>query len=261
MTLAEKVNFKLPLIARQFLAEFLGTFLLVLFGDGAIAQKIGMGGNEFTPIALGYGLALMIGILATGGISGAHLNPAVTLSMAILKKCKWIQVPVYMIAQYVGAFTASAVLYGNYYKFMGGDNFANGSASGIFTSYPNKDITNTWILAYDQALGTALLVIIILAVTDEKNMKVPTGMVPLYIGLGLSAIHFSFALNAGCAVNPARDFSPRLFSLMAFTNSKSYTFGEANDYFFWIPWIMPHIGGPIGGLVYTFFIEALHPNE
>ena len=59
------------------------------------------------------------GILATGGISGAHLNPAVTLSMAILKKCKWIQVPVYMIAQYVGAFTASAVLYGNYYKFMG----------------------------------------------------------------------------------------------------------------------------------------------
>ena len=81
-------------------------------------QKIGMGGNEFTPIALGYGLALMIGILATGGVSGGHLNPAVTLSMAIIKKCKWIQVPVYMAAQYLGAFVASAVLYGNYYKFM-----------------------------------------------------------------------------------------------------------------------------------------------
>ena len=67
---------------------------------------------------------------------------------------------------------------------------------------------HTFMLAYDQTLGTALLLIIILAVTDERNMKVPSGMVALYIGLGLSAIHFSFALNAGCAINPARDFSP-----------------------------------------------------
>ena len=79
---------------------------------------IGNGTAEFTPIALGFGLALMIGILASGGTSGGHLNPAVTLSMAIVKRCTWIQVPVYMAAQYFGAFLAAAVLYGNYYKFI-----------------------------------------------------------------------------------------------------------------------------------------------
>ena len=114
-----KLKFKIPLMARQFLAEFLGTFLLVLFGDGAIAQHVGMGsGNDFLNVALGYGLALMIGILATGGVSGAHLNPAVTLSMAVVGKLKIVLVPVYMIAQYLGAFVASVILYANYYKWM-----------------------------------------------------------------------------------------------------------------------------------------------
>ena len=81
---------------------------------------------------------------------------------------------------------------------------------GIFASYPNAayDDSHTFMLAFDQTLGTALLLIIILAVTDENNMKVPSGLVPLYIGLGLTAIHLSFALNAGCAINPARDFAP-----------------------------------------------------
>ena len=112
-----KLKFKIPLMARQFLAEFLGTFLLVLFGDGAIAQHVGQG-NDFLCVALGYGLALMIGILATGGVSGAHLNPAVTLSMAVVGKLKIVLVPVYMIAQYLGAFVASVILYANYYKWM-----------------------------------------------------------------------------------------------------------------------------------------------
>jgi len=102
-----------PKLVRQFLAELLGTFLLVLFGDGAIAQfKYLAPNNNFISISLGYGLALMIGILASGGVSGGHLNPAVTLSMACLQKCKWICVPVYWLAQYLGAFIAAAVVYG-----------------------------------------------------------------------------------------------------------------------------------------------------
>jgi glycerol uptake facilitator-like aquaporin len=112
MNFRDKIH--LPDAVRQFLAETLGTFLLVLFGDGAIAQKIGMGETNFLHIAFGYGFALMIGILVSGGVSGGHLNPAVTLTMAVLKKCKWIQVPIYMAGQYLGAFLASAVLYGVY---------------------------------------------------------------------------------------------------------------------------------------------------
>ena len=111
------MKIKLPQLVREFLAETLGTFLLVLFGNGSIAQKIGMGDN-FLSIALGYGLALMIGILASGGVSGGHLNPAVTLAMAVIKKCHWKKIPVYWAGQYLGAFLASAILYGTYADFI-----------------------------------------------------------------------------------------------------------------------------------------------
>ena len=199
-------------LIKEFLAEFLGTFLLVLFGDGAIAQKTAMGGYEFLHIDLGYGLALMIGIMASGGVSGGHLNPAVTLTMATLKKCSWLQVPVYWLAQYLGAFMAAAVVFGIYADAIEatGGKEAN---MGIFSSFPmawgpEADGPSTATLVFDQMLGTALLLIIILAVTDRRNMNVPAGLIPLSIGLGLAAIHISFAGNAGCAINPARDFSP-----------------------------------------------------
>ena len=153
----------------------------------------------------------MIGILVSGGVSGGHLNPAVTLSMAVLRKCSWIQVPIYMLAQYLGAFLAAAVLYGIYADGINGAGGKVPGTAGIFASYPYSG--GEWepssvTLAFDQILGTALLLIIILAVTDDKNMNVSSGLVPLLIGLGLAAIHNSFGLNAGCAINPARDFSP-----------------------------------------------------
>ena len=108
---------------REFLAETLGTFALVLFGDGAVAQVVlGSAAREdnfaffggFLNISLGYGLALMIGICISGGVSGGHLNPAVTLAMAAVKNLKPIQVPVYMAGQYLGAFLAALVLWGEY---------------------------------------------------------------------------------------------------------------------------------------------------
>lgn len=204
---------KLPVLAKQFLAETLGTFLLVLFGDGAIAQyKTQMGSGTptiFPAVAWGYGLALMIGILASGGVSGGHLNPAVTLAMACLKKCSWKQLPVYWVAQYLGAFLGAALLYGIYYDgFNHTINLTDVDVAGVFATYPGNGKFNIGTLIADQLLGTALLLIIILAVTDSRNMNVPSGMVPILIGFGLTAIHLSFAFNAGCAVNPARDLMP-----------------------------------------------------
>ena len=127
--------------------------------------------------------------------------------MASIKKCKFICVPVYWIAQYLGAFLASAVLYGIYADGINANGGRNLGNAGIFASYPNP-ATTTVTQVMDQALGTALLLVIILAVTDSRNMKVASGLVPLLIGLGLTAIHISLAFNAGCAINPARDFSP-----------------------------------------------------
>jgi len=207
---SDNMKVRLPELVRQFSAEVLGTFLLVLFGDGAIAQVVLGNTNgqaffgNFQSIVFGYGFALMIGILVSGNVSGGHLNPAVTLAMAVLRKCSWIQVPIYMLAQYLGAFLAAAVLYGIYadgINAMGGK--VDGTA-GIFASYPHGTgwEPSSVTLAFDQILGTALLLIIILAVTDAKNMNVSSGLVPLLIGLGLAAIHNSFGLNAGSAINP-----------------------------------------------------------
>jgi len=218
-------------------------------------------------VAFGYGLALTLGILVSGGVSGGHLNPAVTLAMAVLKKCKWIQVPVYWAAQYLGAFLASAILFGTYADFINfeGKSVNGSNTAGIFASYPGSwvlgDATagpSTITLILDQFLGAALLLIIILAATDGLNMKLTSGLVPLYIGLGLTAIHLSFALNAGCAINPARDFSPRLFTLIAGFGKETFS---AVDSFFWIPWIVPHFGAVFGAGLYYIMVEHHHKDE
>ena len=138
-----------------------------------------------------------------------HSGIGIDLTVTLLRKCKWRLLPIYWAAQYLGAFLGAAVLYGTYADGINnvlGKNFTDGSA-GIFASYPNPASGNV-TLVMDQALGTAILLVIILAVTDERNMKVASGLVAPLIGLGLAAIHISLAFNAGCAINPARDFSP-----------------------------------------------------
>jgi len=249
---------------REFLAETLGTFALVIFGDGAIAQVVlGNAARQdtffggFLNICFGYGLALMIGICISGGVSGGHLNPAVTLAMAAIKNLKPIQIPIYMAGQYLGAFLAALVLWGEYadaIRMVDAD--YTGATRGIFASYPSFPTDQVTIasLAMDQILGTAFLLIIILAVTDEKNMKIQSSMVPITIGLGLTAIHISFGLNAGSAVNPARDFSPRLLTLIAGWEEPF----KAGDSWFWIPWLLPHVGGLLGAGLYKLMVGVHH---
>jgi len=264
----EKMAPKMPSYVRQMFAEFLGTFALVLIGDGAVAQVV-LGGalktdgffGGFLNIALGYGLALMVGIILSGGVSGGHLNPAVTVAMAVIKKLKVQQIPFYFAGQYLGAFTAALVLWGTY---ADGINIAEvngsytGATSGIFSSFPFSEKTSLVVLAMDQMLGTAMLLLIILGVTDSRNMQISASCVPLLIGLGLSALHLSFGLNAGCAINPARDFAPRLLTLIAGWGTQPFTaFGN----WFWIPWLLPHIGGVVGALTYTLLIEMHHPAD
>jgi len=251
---------------REFLAEMLGTFALVIFGDGAIAQVVlgnaGQGSTffgGFLNISLGYGLALMIGICISGGVSGGHLNPAVTVAMAAIQKLKPIKVPIYMAGQYLGAFLAALVLWGNYADAinMVEEEGYSDKTMGIFASYPSFAETSTVTLAMDQMLGTALLLIIILAVTDDNNMNIQSSLVPITIGLGLTAIHLSFGLNAGCAINPARDFSPRLLTFIAGWENPF----KASNNWFWIPWLLPHVGAVIGAGLYTVMVGLHNRNK
>jgi len=267
--LTMKMRFNTNKHLRDFLAELLGTFLLVLIGDGAVAQwslSAATGGDKggtFLNVSLGYGLALMVGILASGGVSGGHLNPAVTLAMAAVGKLRWPQVPVYMAGQYLGAFLAALVLWGNYADALalaaGGEDHTVASTMGVFASYPtySTDKVALYTLAADQVLGTFVLLIIIFSVTDERNMNLSGSLVPLTIGLGLTAIHLSFGLNAGSAINPARDFSPRLFTLIAGWEEAFSAF----DSWFWIPLVLPHVGGVLAALTYTAMVAAHHPQE
>lgn len=260
-----KLEFNTHKYVREFLAEFLGTFALVIFGDGAVAQVV-LGGSPaagkgeffggFLNICLGYGLGLMIGICISGGVSGGHLNPAVTLTMAALRKIKLIQVPVYMAAQYLGAFLAALVLWGEYADVIKMVDPEYLETHGIFASHPTfpREQVGLASLAMDQMLGTALLLLIILSVTDEHNLGISPSTAPLIIGLGLTAIHLSLGLNAGAAINPARDFSPRLLAIMAGWDRAFTTDGS----WFWIPLILPHVGGLLGGLVYKLMVGAHH---
>jgi len=254
---------------REFLAETLGTFALVIFGDGAVAQVV-LGNaargdtffGGFLNISLGYGLALMIGICISGGVSGGHLNPAVTLAMAAVRNLKPIQVPVYMAGQYLGAFLAALVLWGEYadaIKMVETSGSYTSATHGIFASYPFFDTeqVTTLNLAMDQMLGTAMLLIIILAVTDNNNMKIQSSLIPITIGLGLTAIHLSFGLNAGSAINPARDFSPRLLTLLAGWKEPF----KAADSWFWIPWLLPHVGGVLGAGLYKVMVGCHAKDE
>lgn len=256
----------MPKLVRCFIAECLGTFALVFIGDGSIAQVVcgnALNGNEFfggfLNIALGYGLALMVGILISGGVSGGHLNPAVTLAMTCIKKLEIMALPVYMAAQYVGAFFGALTLRGIYADGIRLTeelkNHSKSSTMGIFASYP-ADKISTANLALDQMLGTAILLIIILAVTDSRNMKLSSSLVALSIGLGLTAIHLSMGFNAGCAINPARDLGPRLVTLITGWDSEPF---KAGDNFWWIPFLLPHIGALIGAAIYMI-IELSHPK-
>jgi len=182
--------------------------------------------------------------------------------MAAIGKCKWRQVPVYMLAQFLGAFIGAAVLYLEYAQFISSNGGIELKANyGIFASYPAEYLENEFYWVSDQVLGTAILLIIINAATDKKNMNLPSGMIPLTIGLGLTSIHISLALNAGCAINPARDFMPRLFTLIAGAKSED-TFASSGSLQGWwaVPWLAPFLGGPLGAVIYKFMIEV-HLDE
>lgn len=256
------------LLAREGLAEFLGSFILIIFGNGAVAEvvlskKVGPV-NDFFSINIAYGLAVAFGVYVAGGVSGGHLNPAVTLAMACLGRLKWRKVPIYFLAQYLGCFVASAVLYCIYYDALnmhdGGIRITNTSnenvTAGIFASYPQEHVSWQNGLV-DQIFATSFLLIGIMALTDERNMAPHKGVVPILVGLLVTAIGLSYGYNCGYPINPARDLGPRIFTAIAGWGVEPFSFRNHN--WFWIPVIGPHLGGLLGVAIYQLFIGNQWP--
>ncbi len=248
------------------IAEFFGTMVLILFGDGCVATfglftKLGPGGaptpfaNNWVVIILGWGLAVMLGIYVAGAISGAHINPAVTLALAARGKLPWNKVLPYWGAQVLGAFVAALILYfvyqGAINNAIGGANIADPSkgVGYVFYTYP-KAFVGTFGAFGDEFLGTALLTGLIFAIVDARNQPVQSNLNPLIIGFLIVAIGASFGLNTGYAINPARDLGPRLWIALV-SGGESFS---VNNYYFWIPIVAPLLGGVVGAFVYDFTI-------
>jgi len=247
----------------EMIGEFLGTGILILFGDGCVATfalytKLGVGGaatpfaNSWPVIIFGWGFAVMLGIYVAGAISGAHINPAVTLGLAVTGRLPWGKVLPYWLAQVLGAFVAGGILWFVYQGALQ-NTIAGGSVNltigGVFYTSP-KAFVGTFGAFGDEFLGTALLLFMILSIVDARNQPVQGNLNPLIIGFLIVAIGASFGLNTGYAINPARDFGPRLW-IALFSGGASFT---QNNYYFWIPIVGPLLGGAVGALAFDWTI-------
>ncbi len=249
---------------REVLGEFLGTFVLILFGVGVVAQvTLGAGATgQYVSINLAWGLAVMLGVYVAGGASGGHLNPAVTVALAAWRGFPWGKVGPYVAAQMAGAFVASAVVYVVYadalQHFDGGARQVTGAlgTAGIWATYPQPWLSTLGGLV-DQIVGTAALVLVVFAVTDPRNSPPQANITPIVVGLLVAAIGMAYGLNAGYAINPARDFGPRLFTALAGWGGEVFNAGNG---WWWVPIAGPMIGGPLGGLVYDQCIGRRHPG-
>ncbi len=252
-------------LKRELFAEFLGTFVLIAFGAGVVAQVVlsEEKNGSYLSINLAWGLAVTMGVYVAGGVSGAHLNPAVTLALAVRRGFAWAKVIPYSLAQIAGAFAASAVVFFVYREafdhFDGGTRIVAGAkaTAGIFATYP-QPFLSTFGGVVDQIVGTALLMLVILAIGDARNNAPTSNLAPFVVGLLVVAIGMCFGFNAGYAINPARDFGPRLFTFFAGWGAEVF---RAGNYWFWVPIVGPLVGGVVGALVYDVLIGNFLPAE
>ena len=250
---------------REVLAEFLGTFVLILFGAGVVAQYIvsKQANGSYLAINLSWGLGVVMGCYVSAGVSGAHLNPAVTLAAAVYRGFPWRKVVPYAVAQTAGAFVAAAVVYLVYREglnaFDGGVRQVVGplGTAGIFATYPQPYLTTFPGGFIDQVVGTAILVGVILGITDQRNSPAPAGLAPVVVGLLVVGIGMAFGVNCGYAINPARDFGPRVFTYMAGWGSEVF---RAGNHWWWVPIVGPLVGGLLGGWIYDAFVGKRFPS-
>jgi MIP family channel proteins len=252
--------------SREAAAEFLGTFVLIVFGSAVVAQVVLSGGSHggYISINLAWGLAVTMGVYVSAGVSGAHLNPAVTLALAVHRQFPWRKVLPYCAAQMVGAFAASAVTFFTYHeafdRFDGGVRQVTGphATAGIFATYPQEFLSTVPGGVVDQVVGTALLILVIFAIGDRRNSAPDAAIAPVLVGLVVVLVGMTFGFNAGYAINPARDLGPRLFTAVAGWGSEVF---RAGHHWWWVPIVGPCVGAVLGGAVYDLLITRHHPQE
>lgn len=234
---------------QEFVAELLGTMFIVLFGTGVDAMNTLFGQGGYTNICIGWGLGVFLGILISNRISGAHLNPVVSIALAITKRCPWAKLPHYIFAQMLGGFLGAAIVYAFYLaKFNLVDPGLTHTA-GIFVTQPAVPLFMPEFIA--EVIATAILLFGILGIVEHFATEKAGWLAPFAIASLIVAIGMSFGGMDGYAMNPARDISPRIFTvLIGFKDS-----GFANGSLLWLaPLLGPIIGGPLGAVIYHWTV-------
>jgi len=235
---------------QEFMAEMIGTMFILLFGNGVNAMFVLFNLGGYTNITFGWGLGVFLGILISNRISGAHLNPAVTLALVTTKRFPAHKAPLFIIAQMLGGFIGAAIVYFFYQaKFHQFDPNLDHTA-GIFSTFPA--ITNTFMPGFmAEIIASTLLMFAILAIVenfanDKAGFLAPFAVAALIVGIGMS-----FGAMHGYAMNPARDFSPRLFTaIMGFKNN-----GLTDGSWIWTaPVFGSLLGAPLGAVLYDLTI-------
>jgi glycerol uptake facilitator protein len=253
-------------LTKELLGEVFGTFILILLGDGVVANvglapRLAAPAYNWNTIVFGWAFAVIVAVYVSGGVSGAHLNPAVTLALAVKRGFSWGKVLPYMIAQIVGAFLGALAVYLCYSDGLQSAGLPNvwctgpgsvfgsafwGGAAG--TSAGSYSLVTACITEF---FGTMVLLWGILASGDSKNLGLMHNMGPFLVGGTVLAVGLSLGGPSGYAINPARDFGPRLFGLIIGTKGLF-------DGIYWLvpPIIMTLLGGVVGSFLYDFFVTS-----
>ena len=274
MKIGVKTGWRARSIWSELLAEFFGTFVLLALGAGVVALAVAglpesgrtpaifAGAGDWLLITWGWAMAVAMAVYVAGGVTGAHINPAVTFALAVKGDFPWAKVLPYSGAQVAGAFAGAALAYADYAPAIDMWNAAHdvvtrASPGGmttfsIFATFPAHYYGVSMLgPLFDQIVGTFFLLLFVLAIIDSMNVGVKANLAPFMVGMAVAAIGMSFGTGAGYAINPARDFGPRLFCWLMGWGENAFP-GPYG--YWWVPIVGPLVGAPLGVVVYKFFI-------
>jgi len=276
-----------PPLGRRCLAELIGTFTLVFFGCGAVHAAVLTGAQAgLWQVAVVWAVAIMLAVYVVGGISGAHINPAVTLALAVWKRARWRDVGPYVVSQTAGAFLAAAVLFSLFSGFLTqhpspsrgrpgseltamcyGEFFPNPGLDSTREYYRNGDYEALSALVSEpmafaaEMLGTLFLGLAVFALADPRNHGGPAArFAPVFIGLTVGILISVIAPLTQACFNPARDFGPRLFAYLAGWENIALP-GPTSTGFLTVYIAAPALGAVVGGGIYVTLLRPAMPPE
>jgi glycerol uptake facilitator protein len=236
-------------LTSELIGEVFGTFILILLGDGVVANvglapRLAAPGYDWNTITLGWCFAVIVAVYVSAGVSGAHINPAVTIALAVKRGFPWKKVVPYIVAQMIGAFLGALAVFLVY-----NDGLVAAGMPNVWCTGPGSVFGQTFF-------GTMVLLWGVLASGDAKNTGLMHNLGPVLVGGTVLAVGLSLGGPSGYAINPARDLGPRLFGLVAGTKGLFDTL-----YWLIVPVIVPVIGGVVGVFCYDWFVTSNLPEK